>query len=258
MKDWRAILPAWQGDAPFVGPFSGELQTTGPMTRAEFQGHLDLAAATLRIGGAFEKPGGERARLTFRGRRIDLGLRLDAWTVDLRDQHLEGTLAIPDLSALRMTFTATASKLNLDRLLASPPKQARGSSGMAWAAPLPAPARSASGVSARGQVSIGNLGYHGLSLSGAAGEVRYQDGVLQVPDFQAKYQTGTIKAQIEMDLLPKIPRVRLTSNLQHLPTEPLLQALGYGPWRAISSRRASSNSRGLGRGRSSAPPMAMD
>ena len=239
VKDWGAIFPAWKGTL-VTGPMSVEVQASGPLGRPEVRGALDFTPATIRVGGAFQKVAGEKAQVTFRGRRLDPGLRLDAWAIDLRDQHLEGTLTVPDLGNPRLTFTATAAKLNVDRLLTAPQKKVGSMSGIAWAAPVPAASTVPGALSARGQVAIEALSVHGITLNGATGEIRYQAGVLQVPDFQARLQAGALRAQVEVDLRGKVPRMRLTSNLEHFPTEPLLQALGFGPWKLKSDLVSSS------------------
>ncbi len=229
VKHWRAVIPAWEAGAPVSGPLSCEFEAKGAVGRAEFTGTLDLTSAMFRFGSALEKPVGEAARVTLRGRRTDAGLQLDAWAADWRDQHIQGTATIPDLTSPRLTFTAAASKLNIDRLLTRP-KHVRGSSGVAWAAPPP----STPPLAAAGRVSVADLNYHGLTLTGATADLRYDAGVLAMPDFQATYQSGTVTAQIEMDIRARVPRVRVRSTMQRVPTEPLLKAFGYGPWKLTS------------------------
>ncbi len=239
VKNWGILLPAWQS-APISGPMTIEIQAEGPIGRAEVRGSLDFTASTAQVGNAWQKLAGEKAQVTFRGRRIDAGVRLDAWAVDFRDQHLEGTLTIPDLGNPRVTFTVNAAKLDVDRLLVPPQKKATAWSGTAWAAPPPPPPASTA-ISARGQVGIDALIIRGVTLNKAIGEVRYQSGMLQVPDFQARYQSGVLKGQAEVDLRGKLPRVHLKSSLEHLPTEPLLHGLGYGPWKLRADLVSSSD-----------------
>ncbi|HEX7549179.1 MAG TPA: AsmA family protein, partial [Candidatus Methylomirabilis sp.] len=160
-KTWSA--PGRQGPT-LSGPVSGEVRVTGPLARPAFSGTLDLKAAALRIGEAFQKPAGEDARITFQGEREDPGVRFTKLVVVCRDTTVDGTLQIPDLKTPRVTFTATSPRVNLDRLMA-PPKQAWLFPGEAWAAAREReiPKVRESSLSAQGRLSIGELKYRGLT-----------------------------------------------------------------------------------------------
>jgi hypothetical protein len=51
-----------------------------------------------------------------------------------------------------------------------------------------------------------------------------------LPDVQANLANGKIRANGEVDLRPKLPRIALTSTLDRLATEPLVKALALGSW----------------------------
>lgn len=237
-KAWQAVLAGGHDGPPFTGPFSGEVRFAGPLARSTFSGSLNLKPTGIRIGGAFHKPAGEEAQVTFQGQREDRGLRFTKLAVTFRGMRLEGTAHLPDLKVPRISFTASSPQLRLDRLLApGPAPQTRTSSGLAWAvAPSPdvSAAGGATGLSAQGRVNVGEVTYKGLTWSGVEVDVRYRDGVLQLPDIRATFVQGTLRAKGEVDLRPKIPRVSLTSRLEKAATEPLVKALALGSWKLTS------------------------
>lgn len=231
-KTWSA--PGREGPT-LSGPVSGEVRVTGPLAHPAFSGTLDLKAAALRIGEAFQKPAGEDARITFQGEREDPGVRFTKLAVVCRDTTVDGTLQIPDLKTPRVTFTATSPRVNLDRLMA-PPKQAWLFPGEAWAAAREReiPKARESGLSAQGRLSIGELNYRGLTWGAVSAEIRYQGGLLKLPDIQADFMKGRLVAKSEVDFRPKTPRVSLSARLEKVATEPLVKALAVGSWKLTS------------------------
>ena len=231
-KTWSA--PGRQGPT-LSGPVSGEVRVTGPLARPAFSGTLDLKAAALRIGEAFQKPAGEDARITFQGEREDPGVRFTKLVVVCRDTTVDGTLQIPDLKTPRVTFTATSPRVNLDRLMA-PPKQAWLSPGEAWAAAREreTPKTRESNLNARGRLNIGELKYRGFTWGAVSAEIRYQGGLLQLPEIQADFMKGKLVAKGEVDLRPKTPSVSLSARLEKVATEPLVKALAVGSWKLTS------------------------
>lgn len=231
---WQAFLLG--GGAPrFSGPLSGELRVTGPVTQAAFTGSLNLKPVAIQAGEAFRKAAGEEASLSFEGRREDQGVNLSKVALTLKETKVDGSLRVPDLKTPRITFTASSAKVDLDRLLAKPAPR------KAWLAPAVAhaalPARpgvetgtAGPGLTAQGRVSIGDLRYQGLTWTAVQAEVRYQDGRVRFPDVRANFLSGKVTAKGEVDLRPRTPRISLTSRLDSLATEPLVQAFIRGPW----------------------------
>jgi len=202
-----------------------------------FNGTLDLKSAAVRIGGAFQKPAGEEARLTFQGQREDPGIRFTKLALRFRDTTVDGTLLLPDLKVPRLSFTVTSPKVNLDRLVAPPAsKQAGLAGGVAWAATAERGDSKAgtSILTAQGRLNIGELNYRGLAWSAVRADIRYQGGVVQLPEVQATFMNGRLVAKGEVDLRAKTPRVSLTSRLEHVATEPLGKALALGSWKLTS------------------------
>jgi hypothetical protein len=237
-KAWQAVLGDGHEGPPLSGPFSGDLRLAGPLARTAFSGSLNLKSTGIRIGGAFQKPAGEDAQVTFQGQREDRGLRFSKVSVAFRDMTLEGTAHLPDVRVPQITFTAASPQLRLDRLLAPGlAPRTRTTSGLAWAA-TPSPdvsaVRGATGLSAQGRVNVGELTYKGLTWSGVEADVRYHGGVLQLPDIRATFVQGTLRAKGEVDLRPKIPHLSLTSRLEKAATEPLVKALALGSWKLTS------------------------
>ncbi len=110
-KAWQAVLAGGHDGPPFTGPFSGEVRLAGPLARSTFSGSLNLKPTGIRIGGAFHKPAGEDAQVTFQGQREDRGLRFTKVAVAFRDMTLEGTAHLPDLKVPRISFTASSPLL---------------------------------------------------------------------------------------------------------------------------------------------------
>jgi uncharacterized protein YhdP len=79
-------------------------------------------------------------------------------------------------------------------------------------------------------VNIGELAYQGLAWNAVEAEVRYEGGIVQLPDFRANFARGRLRAHGEVDLRPSMPRVALTSRLEKAATEPLVKALAKGSW----------------------------
>ena len=231
---WQALFITG-GGTKLSGPLSAEVKVTGPIPQAVFTGNLNLKPVMIQVGEVFRKAAGEEASLRFEGRREDQGVNLPKFSLLLKDAKVDGSLRIPDLSTPRMTFKAASDRVDLDRLLAKP------AAASAWLAPAlayaVAPSRPAaetrttgSGLAAQGRVNIDDLRYQGLTLTAFQADLRYQDGVVQLPDVQANVANGKIRAKGEVDLRSKLPRIALTSKLDSLATEPLVRALGLGPW----------------------------
>jgi uncharacterized protein involved in outer membrane biogenesis len=79
-------------------------------------------------------------------------------------------------------------------------------------------------------VTIGDLRYQGLAWTAVQADVRYQDGLVQLTDVRANFMNGTLTAKGEVDLRAKTPRIAVTSRLDTVATDPLIQALALGPW----------------------------
>jgi uncharacterized protein involved in outer membrane biogenesis len=233
MGPWQALLAGGSG-TKLSGPLSAEVKISGPVTRAAFAGTLNLKPMTIQAGEAFRKTAGEEASLRLEGWREDQGVNLPKVTIALKEVTVDGSLRIPDLKAPRITFTATSAKVDLDRLLAtSTPKGAWLGPGMVHAAPArsaPEARTSGPGLAAQGRVNIGDLRYQGLTWTAVQADIRYQDGLVQLPNVRAAFMNGTLTGKGEMDLRAKTPRIALTSRLDNLATEPLVQALALGPW----------------------------
>jgi AsmA protein len=227
---WEELLLG-AGNVQLTGPLSAELKLTGPVTKAAFTGRLDLKRTGIQVGDRFRKPVGVDASLRFQGQREGAGVTLSTWTLALGSTVVDGSLRILDLQAPRLVFAATSANLDLDRLLKPMAKSAWLGPSVAWAAPPPLPrAVAPSGLAVDGRVSIGELHYHGLVWTGVQTDLRYQDGVLQLPSIQADFLNGKIAARGEADLRPKTPRVTLTAKLESVATEPLVKALVQGAW----------------------------
>lgn len=231
---WQALLMGG-GATRFSGPLSGQLRVTGPVTRAAFAGSLNLKPVAIQAGEAFRKAVGEEASLSFEGRREDQGVNLPKVILTLKEMKVDGSLQVPDLKVPRIAFTATSAKVDLDRLLAKPsPKKAWLGPAVAHAAAPPRPGVEAStagpGLTAQGRVSIGDLRYQGLTWTAVQADVRYQEGVVQLPDVRANFLNGKVTAKGEVDLRPRTPRISLISRFDNLATEPLVQAFIHGPW----------------------------
>ncbi|HSD52433.1 MAG TPA: AsmA-like C-terminal region-containing protein [Candidatus Methylomirabilis sp.] len=235
---WQALLLSG-GRTKLSGPLSAEIRVTGPVTRAVFAGTLDLKPMAIHLGETFRKAAGEEARLRFEGQREDGGVDFRKLSLTLKGMTLEGTARVPDLAVPRMTFMASAEKLNLDRLLERPAsKQTWLGPAVASAAVSPAELRpktagtSSAGAAfaAQGRISVGDLRYGGLALTAVQADVRYRDGLVQLPDLRADFMKGKLTAKGEVDLRPKVPRATLTSRLDNVATEPLIRALALGTW----------------------------
>jgi AsmA protein len=231
---WQALFPPG-GGTKLSGPLSAEVKVSGPISRAAFVGNVNLKPVTIEVGQVFRKAAGEEASVNFEGRHEDRGMNLPKFSLLLKDVKVDGNLRIPDLDAPRVIFAATSPTVDLDRLLAKPPvKGAWLASSIAHAAPPPPPAAEAKtalpGLAAQGRVNIGDLRYQGLILNSFQADLRYQDGVVQLPDVQANLANGKMRVQGEVDLRPKLPRIAVTSKFDSLATEPLVRALALGSW----------------------------
>jgi len=226
---WQALFLGG-GGTKLSGPLSAEVKVTGPVTQAAFAGNLNLKAVAIQVGEAFRKAAGEDASLRFEGQRQQQEVHFRKLVLTLKDMTLEGSARLPDIATPRVTFTATAGTLDLDRLLAPPAAR------KTWLAPavahaaVPPAAPQGTGFAAQGRITIGDLRFRGLALTAVQTDVRYQDGLVQLPDLRANFMNGKLTAKGELDLRPKVPRVVLTSRLDNVATEPLGKALALGTW----------------------------
>lgn len=236
---WQALF-AGAGGMKLSGALSADVKITGPPARAAFTGNVNLKPVLIQVGEVFQKASGEEAGLSFEGRREDNGINLPKLAITLKEVKVDGSLAIPDLASPWITFTASSLKVDLDRLLARPASKA------AWLMPAVADAASlprsgaqskpgATGFAAQGRINIGDLRYQGLTWTAIQVDIRYLDGVAQLPAVQADFMNGKITAKGEVDLRPKVPRVTATSRLEGIATGPLIQALNPGAWTLRSS-----------------------
>jgi AsmA protein len=223
-----------EGAFRITGPVGGEVRVKGALAHASFDGAADLQAATIQVGSSFQKPAGEEASLQFQGQREGAGVSLPRIGLTLKGTTATGSLRIPDLQAPQATFSVHAATLDLDRLLARPePKQSWLGVGIAHAAeatPAPSVRGSGGGFAAQGRISVDELRYLALAWSGVLADVRYQGDVVQLPRILASVAGGRVTAKGEIDLRPKVPRVALTSRVENLATDPVVKALGLGPW----------------------------
>lgn len=227
---WQGLLLSG-GGTKLSGPLSAEIKVTGPVARAAFAGSLDLTPMAIHVGETFRKAAGEAAQLHFEGQREDQGINFRKLTLTFKDMTLEGTAQVPDLAVPRMMFIASAEKVDLDRLLARPaPKQTWLGPAVANAAVSPPEPRAKAAFVAQGRITIGDLRYGGLALTAVQADVRYRDGLVQLPDLRADFMKGKLTAKGEVDLRPKVPRVTLTSRLDSVATDPLVRALALGTW----------------------------
>ncbi len=231
---WQGLLFDG-GGMTLSGTLSADIKVTGPVTHAALSGNLNLKPMGIQAGEGFRKAAGEEAGLRFEGRREEYGVNLPKVFLTLKEVKLDGSLRIPDLRTPRITFTATSPKVDLDRLLRAPsPSTAWPGIASAHAAAPVRPGGEAragrSSVEAQGRIAIGDLRYSGLALSGVQADIRYQDGVVQFPDLRAGFMNGKVAAKGEVDLRPRTPRTTLTARLDNVATEPLVRALGRGPW----------------------------
>lgn len=241
---WQDLLGG--GGVTLSGPLSADIKLTGPPAKAVFSGVLDMKAATIQAGSAFQKAAGDEAAVRFQGRREDPGVTLSKFTLTLKDATLDGSLRIPDLKIPKVKFDATSAKIDLDRLLAPPKTKTT------WLGPSPAQAApspgagiegkaAGAGLTAQGRVKIGDLRYQGLAWTAVTADIRYQDGLVEMPDIRADFMKGKLAAKGELDLRPKTPRVALSSTLSDVATEPLVKALALGSWSLKSILRTESN-----------------
>ncbi|HYL79306.1 MAG TPA: AsmA-like C-terminal region-containing protein, partial [Candidatus Acidoferrum sp.] len=251
---------SWQGflggdGVALSGPLSVEIKLAGAPAKAVFSGVVDLKAVTIQAGSAFEKAAGDEAVVRFQGRREDPGVTLSKLTLTLKDATVDGSLRIPDLKTPKVTFDAASAKIDLDRLLAPPKAKTT------WLGPAPAQAApplrkspesigQASGIgsqapggglTAQGRVKVADLRYQGLVWTAVTADIRYQDGLVQLPGLQADFMNGKLAAKGELDLRPKTPRVALASTLNDVATEPLVKALALGSWSLKSVLRSESD-----------------
>ena len=217
-----------------TGPLTGEVRVTGGLARTSFVGAADLQGAAIQLGQSFQKSAGEEATLRFEGQREGGGVNLPKLSLTLKGTTATGSLQIPDLQAPRAHFAVHAATLDLDRLLTRPiPKQTWLGVGVAHAAETkPVPPATAGGTvfAAQGRVSVDELQYLALAWTGVQADIRYENGVVDLPQILATVAGGRVNAKGEIDLRPKVPRVALTSRVENLATEPVVKALALGPW----------------------------
>jgi AsmA protein len=231
--DWGRWFPGGPAGPMVSGSVSGDVRLAGFWAHTTFAGSVDLTPTVIRIGTTFQKPAGEKARITFAGTRETTAVRVLKLTATCRDTTLEGTVYLPDMSGRRVSFTAASPRIDLDRLLAMPTKQTRTFLGVAWAASAPRSVGSTAvppGVGVQGRLKIGELAYHGLMWNTVEADVRYEDGIIRLPDFRASFARGRLRGHGEVDLRPSTPRMAFTSRLEKAATEPLVKALSKGSW----------------------------
>jgi len=217
-----------------TGPVAGEVRVMGGLAHPSFVGAADLQAAAIQLGQSFQKSAGEEATLQFEGQREGGGVNLPKLSLTLKGTTATGSVRIPDFQAPQATFTMHAATLDLDRLLAKPsPKQTWLGVAVAHAAEVksgPPATAGGTGFTAQGRITVDDLRYLALAWTGIQADIRYQDGVVQLPQILASVAGGRVTAKGEVDLRPKVPRVALTSRVENLATEPVVKALGLGPW----------------------------
>lgn len=233
---WQSALQASPDPTSLSGTLAGEIRLAGPLGRLGFTGELDLKGLGIKLGERFEKAGGEAASLSLAGRREGAGLLLTSWRLGVKGMTMEGTLQLADFARPHLAFTVASPLLDVDKLLR--PVKTAGAwllPASVWAAAPPASGEPVGALSAEGTLSLGELKYAGLVWSAVGADLRYQGGILQVSRVRAGFLGGTVQAQAEMDLRPKMPSVTLTSRLEDVATEPLVRALREGSF-SLQSR----------------------
>jgi AsmA protein len=226
----RALLLGPNSAIRLNGRVSGDATISGPVARAALAGQVDLRPLAVQLGG-LQKPAGEDGRLAFQAQRADPGVNISRLDLVLKDLRLQASLRIPNLKAPQVVFEATSPLVDLDRLLAPrKPRTAWLGPSEALAAPPPGAQPPAPAAPVQGRLRVADFRYAGLSWRGLDGEIRYRDGVLEIPSAQASFMQGRMAVSGEMDFRPRQPRVRLATRLTGVATEPLVKALANGPW----------------------------
>jgi AsmA protein len=204
-------------DAPAV---SGDV-TLAPLVVREFMPRLGLTGPQTRDPHALSQFAG--ATHFFYGGNA---LRLEKVKLTLDDSHVQGDLAIANLTTLATTFDLAADQIDLDRYL---PPESAGSSAAATRAPAPTAVKTeAPGASldVEGTLAVGSVQVSRLMLNNLKVTVLARAGVTHLFPLQAQIYGGRYSGDITLDGREGAPLLSLDEHLTGIDVGKLLTTPG--------------------------------
>ncbi len=246
--------------SPSVATFSGTLDLEGKAVGEWPVLDLQVEANLQRVGVAVVKDTGKRpgdkawlrAKGRWEGDRLDLSQMSLLWKgqtttgrlhlATQKSPRIQFWIDTPDLSIEPVVAIATATGAEADP---SPPTRSSDPTPRLSAPhPSPSPLREPApdsirgggqgekdaGLHVEGHLRSGVLRWGKLVLTTAEGDLRYCCGLLTIGRLQGGFYGGTLSGDAALSFSRRAPHARVTTHLEGVQTEPLLDAIQKPQW----------------------------
>lgn len=254
LASFLGISHASSSVAAFSGTLDLEGKAVGEWPVLDLQAEADLQRVGVALprlkhaGTGAEENGkapGDKAWLRTKGRwegdRLDLSEMSLLW----KGQTITGRLHLATQKSPRIQFWLNTPDFSIDPIvaIATALSSATGQSGTHRPSlPLPAPPPSEgegwvggrtapdAGLQIEGHLRSGVLRWGKLVLTTAEGDLRYCCGLLTIHRLQGGFYGGNLSGEAALSFSGRAPRVRVTTHLEGVQTEPFLEAMQEPRW----------------------------
>lgn len=211
---------------------SAELQATQIVDAPQFTGTIKLAQVSIRelapkFGITLPSTSDAQA---FKRLSFEAGIAGSSKAVDLKpltlhldDSTMTGNVGIADFASTAIRFNLAVDRINVDRYLPAPVKEAAAS--QQSTAPTPIPVDLIRGLNIVGKFALNECTYKNMQLSKLNVGVDARDNKLQLDPLQATLYDGKYRGAVLVDANGKLPHLVLEQHLDGINFAPLLDAL---------------------------------
>ncbi len=228
--DLKAIRPYMPKQLPFhlEGKVDIDIKGEGAWEALTFRADADLVQAGIEYLQLFRKGPGEVGEFHMAGELLKDRMEVSSLIANVKGVRFEGKGTVKNFFTPHVTFSLTAPKLDLKRLL-SRPSAPLVMGRVAWAAaPQSNQGQPRGWLSATGQVRVGVLQWADLELHNLTAVLMYQAGMLRLKDLIATLHGGRVRLDGEVE--EGEARISFHPRLEGIKTQSLLQTLFSPAW----------------------------
>ncbi len=228
--------------AALSGTIDLDGKAVGEWPVLDLQADVDLQRVGVTVGQETGRRSKDKAWLRTKGRwegdRLDLSEMNLLWNGHTTTGRLQLTtqkspriqfwLDTPDLSI--EPFVALATTTDTKSAPSPTPPVSRLPSPLSAPSPTPSPAKPNDGLQIEGHVRAGTLHWGRLTLTTAESDLHYCCGLLSIRRLQGGFYSGNLSGNAALSFSERGPRMQVTTHLEGIQIEPLLQAFQAPRW----------------------------
>lgn len=229
--------------AAFSGTLDLEGKAVGEWPVLDLQAKADLQRVGVALAKETGKTPGDKAWLRTKGRWEGDKLDLSEMSLLWKGQTTTGRLHLATQKSPRMQFWLNTPDLSIDPIVAIATAAGTGadpSPRPSAPPPLPSPqisfgwggerAGRDGSLQVEGHLRSGVLRWGKLVLTTAEGDLHYCCGLLTISRLQGGFYGGNLSGEAALSFSGRAPRVRVTTHLDGVQTEPFLEAIQEPRW----------------------------